>query len=120
MHRTTWFLALACIVLSQASSAQTSGAVVKQGDTHAELAKADWTKGLKMGPNGPIPAIVVDQFGYPTKARKIAIIRDPQIGYDSVARFTPGSLYALLDLSTGKIVKVAAPTAWNSGRPDPV
>ena len=120
MHRTAWFLALACFFLSQASSAQTGGAVVKQGDTLAELAKADWTKGLKVGPNGPIPAIVVDQFGYPTKARKFAVIRDPQIGYDSVARFAPGNTYALLELSTGKVVKVAAPAAWNSGRPDPV
>ena len=49
-----------------------------------------WAEGLKLGVNGPIPVIVVDQFGYPTKATKIAVIRDPQMGYDSAVHFTPG------------------------------
>ena len=120
MHFIVWVLALGCIVLSNASLAQTSGANVKVGDTLPELAKADWKKGLKVGPNGPIPAIVVDQFGYPTKARKFAVIRDPQVGYDNEASFVPGSTYVLLDLTTGKVVKKAAPSPWNSGRLDPV
>jgi hypothetical protein len=120
MRRAAWFVALTCVLLSPASLAQTGGVGVKMGDTLVELAKADWTKGLKVGQNGPIPAIVVDQFGYPTKARKIAVIRDPKVGYDSVASFTPGQTYALLDLSTGKVVKVASPSAWNLGRPDPI
>ncbi len=34
-----------------------------------------WSQGLTLGVNGPIPVIVVDQFGYPTKAAKIAVIR---------------------------------------------
>jgi endoglucanase len=120
MRRAARFVALACILLSNASLADTGGAGVKVGSTLAELAKVNWTRGLKVGPNGPIPAIVVDQFGYPAKARKIAIIRDPKVGYDSAASFAPGQTYALLDLSTGKVVKVAAPSAWNSGRPDPI
>ena len=44
---------------------------------------------LTLGVNGPIPVIVVDQFGYLTKASKIAVIRDPQMGYDSAVHFTP-------------------------------
>lgn len=120
MHCTAWLAALALLLTSHASLAQTGGASVKEGDTLGELAKAEWTKGLKLGPNGPIPAIVVDQFGYPTKARKIAVIRDPQTGYDNIASFTPGSTYALIDLSNGKVIKAAAPRAWNSGRPDPI
>lgn len=120
MHRMVLFVAIACLLFSQASLAQTGGVGVKNGDDLAELARADWKKGLKVGPNGPIPAIVVDQFGYPAKARKIAVIRDPTVGYDSVARFAPGTSYALLDLSTGKVVMTAAPSAWNQGRADPV
>jgi endoglucanase len=120
MHRSAWFLALACILFSHASLAQTDGAGVKVGATLAEIAKADWTKSLKVGPNGPIPAIVVDQFGYPTKARKIAVARDPQVGYDNFARFVPGSVFALVDVSTGKVVKVAPPVVWGLGRADPV
>lgn len=113
-------LVLACCFLGSASFAQTSGSDAKVGDTIPALAAADWKKGLKVGPNGPIPAIVVDQFGYPTKARKVAVIRDPQVGYDNVASFVPGSAYALIDLSTGKAVKTASPSVWSQGRIDPV
>src|SRR6516164_9648596 len=56
-----------------------------------------WSQGLTLGANGPIPVIVVDQFGYPTKASKIAVIRDPQMGYDNVVSFTPGTTYAVVD-----------------------
>ena len=65
-----------------------------------------WRQGLAVGVNGPIPLIVVDQFGYPTKASKFAVIRNPQAGYDSSVHFTPGKNYAVVDKSTGKIVKV--------------
>src|SRR5262249_50210880 len=68
-----------------------------------------WSQGLTLGANGPIPVIVVDQFGYPTKASKIAVIRDPQMGYDNVVSFTPGTTYAVVDKSTGKIVKKGPP-----------
>jgi hypothetical protein len=73
-----------------------------------------------LGVNGPIPAIVVDQFGYPTRASKIAVIRDPQVGYDSFAHFTPGNTYAVVDQSTGEIVKAGSLIAWNDGATDEV
>ncbi len=76
--------------------------------------------GLRSGPNGPIPAIVADQFGYPTKAPKVAVIRDPQAGYDSFAHFTPGSAYAVIDQTTGKIIKQGVPVPWNGGATDDV
>ena len=79
-----------------------------------------WSESPRAGVNGPIPAIVVDQFGYPTKARKIAVIRDPRVGYDSSAHFAPGSNYAVVDQSTGRIVKNGSPVAWNSGATDDV
>lgn len=82
------------------------------------LAAADWKKSLTTGPNGPIPAIVIDQFGYPTKSKKVAVIRAPQVGYDSDVKFSPGPSYALVELSTGQIVKAGAPTAWNDGKID--
>ncbi len=81
---------------------------------------ATWSQGLRLGVNGPIPAIVIDQFGYPAKAEKIAVIRDPQAGYDSAAHFTPGSNYAVVDRSTGKIVKQGQTAAWNGGATDAV
>src|SRR5262249_53300480 len=79
-----------------------------------------WSQGLTLGPNGPIPWIVVDQFGYPTKASKMAVIRDPQVGYDSAAHFTPGPTYGVVDRSTGKIVKTGPLAAWNGGATDDI
>ena len=82
--------------------------------------KTTWSQSLKSGVNGPIPVIIVDQFGYPEKAAKIAVIRDPQVGYDSLAHFTPGSSYAVVEQSTRKIVKQGPPIAWNGGVTDEV
>jgi hypothetical protein len=77
-----------------------------------------WSQNLTVGPNGPIPLIVVDQFGYRTTATKVAIIRDPQTGYDSGVSFTPGAQYTVVDKASGKTVKQGAPTAWNGGATD--
>jgi hypothetical protein len=79
-----------------------------------------WNQGLTLGANGPIPVIVVDQFGYPIRASKIAVIRDPRVGYDNAVHFTPGTTYAVVDRSTGRIVKQGSPTAWNGGTTDSV
>ncbi|MGE0766679.1 MAG: glycoside hydrolase family 9 protein [Hyphomicrobiaceae bacterium] len=74
--------------------------------------------GLAIGPNGPIPAIVVDQFGYAPSAIKIAIARDPQVGYDAFTHFTPSRELALVDVATGEVVKAGAALPWNDGRTD--
>src|SRR6478609_7400105 len=76
-----------------------------------------WNQNLTVGPNGAIPLVVVDQFGYRTTATKVAIIRAPQMGYDSAVAFTPGSQYAVVD-KAGQTVKQAAPIPWNSGATD--
>ncbi len=77
-----------------------------------------WSQGLETGPNGPIPWIVVDQFGYRVGSRKVAVIRSPQTGYDSTATFTPGQKYQLVDKASGKVVKEGEPVAWNGGATD--
>ena len=64
------------------------------------------------------PYIVVDQFGYLPDGEKIAVIRDPQTGFDSASAFTPGATYALVDAASGTRVTTAAPTAWNGGATD--
>ncbi len=103
------------------NSAGRSGIVEKLG-SGGDKSSADttWSQGLASGVNGPIPVIVVDQFGYPTKASKIAVIRDPKVGFDNAAHFTPGATYALVDQSTGKIAKQGPPTPWNGGATDSV
>jgi hypothetical protein len=77
-----------------------------------------WSQGLTAGANGPIPLIVVDQFGYRTVGKKVAVIRDPQTGYDSAVSFTPGTHYSVVNKATGAAVKQGAPVAWNAGATD--
>jgi len=113
-----WWLAASLLVGVSASQAQVGGSDVRDRSTQLDLAAADWKKNLSIGPNGPIPAIVVDQFGYLPKSEKVAVIRAPQVGYDSFAKFTPGKSYALIELPAGKVVKTAVPTVWNGGSTD--
>ncbi len=65
------------------------------------------------------PYIVVDQFGYLPDTEKLAVIRDPETGYDASESFAPGSTYALVNAATGERVFGAAPTVWGSGATDP-
>jgi endoglucanase len=82
--------------------------------------------GGEAGPDGaslvapqPVsPYIVVDQFGYRTGAEKIAVIRNPQVGFDSLTHFTPGTTYAVVDAHSSVKLLEAAPTSWNSGATD--
>ena len=106
------------LVCASTSQAQMAGPSAPNLSLQPNLAAADWKKNLRLGPNGPIPAIVVDQFGYLPKSRKVAVIRAPEVGYDNSANFAPGSNYRLLELPSGKVVKTGAPTAWNSGKAD--
>lgn len=59
--------------------------------------------------------IVVDQFGYLPDAKKIAVVRDPQTGYDAALSFTPGATYQVINLDTGAVVLSGAATSWKSG-----
>jgi endoglucanase len=111
-----WCLAASLLVCVSTSQAQVGGTNAE--DRQLDLAAADWKKNLTVGPNGPIPAIVVDQFGYLTKSKKVAVIRAPQVGYDSSGRFAAGKSYALIEFPTGKVVKTAPPTPWNGGSTD--
>ena len=115
---TAWRLAtllLACISIGQVL---TDLANAQDQPVRSDLAAGDWGKNLAIGRNGPIPAIVVDQFGYLTKSRKVAVIRSPQVGFDSSAGYTPGKSYALVEVTTGKVLKTAPPTVWNYGKTD--
>ncbi|MBL0743148.1 glycoside hydrolase family 9 protein [Chryseolinea lacunae] len=62
--------------------------------------------------------IVTDQFGYLPASQKIAVIRDPQTGFDAGESFAPGASYALVDKTTNTPVFTANATAWNGGAED--
>jgi len=59
--------------------------------------------------------IVVDQFGYLPDTKKVAVVRDPQTGYDAALSFTPGATYQLVNLDTDAVVLSGTATAWKSG-----
>src|ERR1035437_5147663 len=59
--------------------------------------------------------ICVDQFGYRPSSDKVAVIRDPQTGWDAAESFTPGSTYKVINVSTGTSVFQGSPVAWNAG-----
>lgn len=61
------------------------------------------------------PAIVVDQFGYLPGQAKVAVIRDPQTGFDATDSFTPGTVYELVNSATNAVAHSGAPAAWNGG-----
>ncbi len=65
-----------------------------------------------------IPFIKVDQFGYLPNASKIAIISDPQIGFNSSNSFTPPATIHLKDAITHISVFSSNPISWQSGMVD--
>jgi len=59
--------------------------------------------------------IKIDQFGYLPDVSKVAVISDPQIGYNASDAFTPGGTYQLREWTSGNVVFTASPQAWNGG-----
>ncbi len=59
--------------------------------------------------------IKIDQFGYKTTDQKIAVISDPQIGYNSALSFSPGTSYQIRNWITDAVVFSGAITSWNGG-----
>jgi hypothetical protein len=58
------------------------------------------------------PFIVVDQFGYRPVSEKIAVIRDPGMGWDADQQFTPGPTYELINAATGKVLFQSKRIEW--------
>ena len=64
------------------------------------------------------PPIIVDQFGYLPALEKIAVIKDPQLGFDERQSFSPSQRYAVVNVRSGQIVYTGRPVAWKNGRTD--
>ncbi|HYW94240.1 MAG TPA: glycoside hydrolase family 9 protein, partial [Bacteroidales bacterium] len=63
--------------------------------------------------------IIVDQFGYLPGVQKIAILKDPQVGFDSDTSYSPGSVFHVVNARTGEKVYSGSITSWNGGNTDP-
>jgi endoglucanase len=59
--------------------------------------------------------LLVDQFGYRPDDVKVAVIRNPEVGYDSAAKFSPGSVYQVRRTNDGGVAFAGAPTPWHRG-----
>jgi hypothetical protein len=62
--------------------------------------------------------IIVDQFGYLPVSQKIAVIKDPQVGFDAGETFVPGEDYQVINAVTGEPMFSGKPVAWNQGAID--
>jgi endoglucanase len=61
------------------------------------------------------PQILVDQFGYRPDDAKVAVVRNPQVGFDKDAKFEPGTQYEVRRAGDGAIVIRGPVRAWNGG-----
>jgi len=57
----------------------------------------------------------VDQFGYHPLASKVAVLREPVIGYDAPAPYTPGALIEVRRAADHSTVFSGAPAIWQGG-----
>jgi len=76
------------------------------------------TPNINPGVSGTIRVdhhLLVDQFGYLPDDPKVAVIRDPKVGFDRQDGFIPGKTYQLRRAADGKVAFAAAPMAWRSG-----
>jgi hypothetical protein len=62
--------------------------------------------------------IVVDQFGYRTKMAKVAILVDPERGWNANDEYKPGPKLEVRRWSDGKPVWKGAPSRWKGGALD--
>lgn len=97
----------------------TSGTVKVSSPAGTATSTASYTVTAPPVANAPVSEhIVVDQFGYRPTSVKTAVIRSPNVGYDSNRRYTPGATYRVIRASDGVSVLQGAPTVWNSGAVD--
>src|SRR3982750_686075 len=62
--------------------------------------------------------IKIDQFGYLPGSKKVAVIVDPQTGYNAAESFSPGTganQYQVREWLTDAVVFTGTLVAWNGG-----
>ena len=64
--------------------------------------------------------IHVDQFGYLPDEHKVAVISDPEKGFNAGDHFTPGPVLELRRVADGVTVCRGAPEAFNRGQIDTI
>jgi hypothetical protein len=62
--------------------------------------------------------IHIDQFGYRIGDDKVAVIADPQLGFNNTKHFTPGQTYQVREASDNTVVFTGTSKLWNNGQTD--
>jgi endoglucanase len=70
-------------------------------------------------PDTATPAIVIDQFGYPPDQPKVAVLREPVMGFDAPRPYAPGAVLQVVEEGSGRVVLSGPPVAWSGGAVDP-
>jgi len=65
-------------------------------------------------PSNQVP-IYINQFGYTTTGQKVAVLADPQTGYNASVSYTPAATIQVRRRTDHANIFSAAPVAWNSG-----
>lgn len=68
--------------------------------------------------NSISPHIHVDQFGYFPNAKKVAVLSNPQVGFNSYQSYTPSNNIQLRRADNNTVVFSTAPVVWNGGATD--
>lgn len=63
--------------------------------------------------------IKVDQFGYRPQDHKVAVIVNPQLGFNQQDSFEPGQTYEVREVKTDKTVYSGSVEPWAEGKTDP-
>src|SRR5271157_887005 len=84
------------------------------------LAVAVMPPGAAAAPSATTPHICVDQFGYLPTATKIAVIANPQVGFNAGDTYVPGAKLQVRKWDDDSVVFESAPTVWNGGATDAV
>lgn len=61
------------------------------------------------------PYVMVDQFGYRPQDSKVAVIVDPQKGYNAADSYVPGKFIEVRRWTDSSVVYVGSPEKWNNG-----
>ena len=59
--------------------------------------------------------IKIDQFGYKTDAEKVAVLSNPEIGFNAAESYSPGSILEVRSSDTDALVFSALIQQWNGG-----
>ncbi len=66
----------------------------------------------------PSTFIHVDQFGYWPNAEKVAVLSNPQVGFNAGESYSPAASLELRDADTEAIVYTASPQVFDNGQTD--